>query len=106
MVYKRAAPVKVNHQSELQNNSRLSNNNSPFRATSTGPTRSVYSNQNQIRNSIPKNSVKVAEDFSLPDDCFFINEKREDLPFDPVELSKLKLIKQKAIKNSIHLIQL
>lgn len=39
------------------------------------------------------------ENLKLPHNCFFINETRDELPTDPVELSKLKLIKQKAYRN-------
>lgn len=38
-------------------------------------------------------------DKTLPEDCFFLDEKREDLPSDPVELCKIKLIKENAISN-------
>ena len=67
-----------------------------FRPNSIGIKKQSVNTQKSIPASTHS---KIQEDLSLPDDCFFINEKREDLPFDPVELSKLKLIKQKAIQN-------
>ena len=72
------------------------NPHSNYRATSVGLGNKSLMSQQSVPVSIKK---KTHENLSLPEDCFFINEKREDLPSDPVELSKLKLIKQKAIQN-------
>lgn len=51
-------------------------------------------------NQGPKPGIRQSdENLQLPPNCFFVNETREELPVDPLELSKLKLIKQAALKN-------
>ena len=63
-----------------------------------GPNAS-FSRQNSVISSNSKSVTRPQDHQSLPEDCFFINEKRDELPSDAVELAKLKLIKQRAIKN-------
>lgn len=75
---------------------------SNYRPTSVGLGNKSLISQQSIPVSIQKTTN---ENLSLPEDCFFINERKEDLPSDPVELSKLKLIKQRAIINFTNLIQ-
>lgn len=98
---RQASPIKSpsNTQTQVNQNSYNPNPNNQFRTLNKEPVRASYAKTNNVIHLKPNTNTKPQEDFILPDDCYFINEKREDLPFDPVELSKLKLIKKNAIKN-------
>jgi hypothetical protein len=51
--------------------------------------------------SAPRDKEFKEFEENLPSNCYFRNEKRSELPHDPVKLIKLKIMKSKTEKNLI-----